>query len=430
MLWSVPGWGEPNTDPEVRPVFGFTGFLPDCGKYVFDVEVETPIFAAGTYCEGGAEHPEISQLLQFIEKTLSGRTILKLNLSFFDLSAPEFSRVLCRHLDHNTQSVILGTRRGNGDDLTVLKRCAESRAVPQIATFERGMDGFLASFHLKLLGIELDDGSRVTITGSVNPSRGHWRNTDYFLYFIEYPSQQDDWSPMFDYTGCIIKAVALEPLNSLDERLERRKIQGCSARSRERLKSWYGLVPFILPYDRDWLVAQLAFLAASNDTVRAYTQAGDYDLIVDTLVMARGLGHGVSVTMDDDTYYFHVNPEGRSTSRYLSDEAEELNFLLPLQLGGVEMRFVPTNHHDYGSGLGNFMHAKFVVFLDDGDIRASVVGSSNLTYAAYFANLESGFVVLRPPLLTQILEFSEEIDKTSIGYSGMPRRDLRPIKVE
>lgn len=400
-----------------QDVLRFIPNIPSCGKY----EYSTPkgaIVVNDTYCEPEFGTSSPNQLIAELERVLAGHTIRHLYMSFFAVTDPRFSTLICEHLSVSTQTVVVGTRRGQARDLEPLLACARKNAVAHVTSFERGTDKYVLSFHLKLLAIERDDGQFVTIGGSMNPTRNAELNVDYFIRAVE----KEDENYLYELARCVVSVVAVDPMDVLQDRLSTRNLHNCFTNQDVVFRDIYEVDPFILPIQRDLLLAKLGFLISGADEIKAYTQSGDYDVFVELFALAKRAGKIVEVTMDDDTYYFANNTVGRDERRYMSNEDEEQRFVVPLLKSGVQLKFVPTNHHDQI----NFMHAKFITFWRRGKLVQAFVGSPNLTGAAYTGNMEIGFLVRSPRLLEEIETFSKNLDKHSLPYEEMPSRDMRP----
>lgn len=390
---------EPSCLPREKPDQGANLYLIPENSFCSSVDMErnTPHFLA-----------------KFLETWLSNRKIVEIRVGFFAFSSPDVNNVICNNL--TSQSIVqVVVYDENLADANSFEKCANTVLATSFTAQSRGGVGEHGVFHIKIMVVKTDDGNALTLVGSANPTFQSNMNHDYYIAVAESGD-----TPFYELHRCWLDSVFQVPDGGDTTAKMAGRYQACKQKT--RLPVDFPLQPFLLPFDNDKFLPVLGFLMGNADKIGIAMEAMGWSPLCDLLLTAKQRNIEVSVTRDDDTWYFMKLPALRGLRDYWSD-VDDASCTDRLIGGNVEVNFVATNHYD---NPRNFLHAKLMIFFRSGVPTASIVGAANLTWAAFHANLENVYVMTDSDANKEIRDFLDRLATLATPAAQMPTSDASP----
>ncbi|WP_224702706.1 phospholipase D-like domain-containing protein [Devosia aquimaris] len=383
--------------PPVENV-AFFGNLPKCNavssgrepNVIPDTDRQLPTFEL--YCDAEDQERQGDSYLI---------SLLRINQGHFDqvdglfwaVADRTFSRVLCSALSPSAVHVRLFVG-GSDSALRPLLNCSLASAHKSVRSVPL-FDG-LSSFHPKFLAAVADNESW-TYVSSGNPTTRSATVVDFNVLFRGSATSQ-----LYLWHRCVVQIFERfmafpqdEPLKGLYQQC---RLPSYSTRDAS-------VVPYLMPFDQDAYLAQLAFWAGRSDEIDISSQSYNSDRILEIIRLAADNGAKVRYLRDDDIL-LSTDP----TVAGLANSYDE-HILWDRQLCGlgVSRRYLLTKP---GS---SFLHSKFFIFRGSFGIRV-LFGSGNLTYSAITDNLENNYFSSDEEVALGFAGFFDKLWQVSVDY--------------
>ncbi|NVP56056.1 phospholipase D family protein [Mycoplana rhizolycopersici] len=419
-----------NMQNEVETTIAVGMNRPLCGPYSYGNGLPN----ITSFCSDADLSKNLRQnALQLFEATVKHKTATEITYAFWAFSHQGWGEQLCKMMTQRTLSVRGAIDRGRERprDQRVpndVVGCAYQNGVRKIELSLLGQEGDFLEFHPKFVTARFEDGTAVTLVSSGNPTRNSEYNFDVSILFKETTPGS---TPIHDWHQCAFGAFTDEdgkPITSYTDAA--RRYYKCAA-SLDAGTS-IGVTQFLLPFDRSKLTNRISFLLGGSSRVSVAVQSADSLLLRDMFLQATKRGTAFRVLRDDDLLYV-----GASTSGARSGDGEFMNrqyerdvWLRPLIDAGAEVRYLATNNLDNSNPnaklLGNFLHLKIIVFEAEGRSPTILVGSANLTDAAFGHNVENVYLVENPVVVKSLLASFDQVWLDGRSQADLPLQNERP----
>ena len=393
-LWiMVAGqWAEPTY------TISFFGNIPSCNalssgrepSLIPDADRPLPMFQL--FCDTRDQERLGNSYLKTFLATKLGRFDQVAGV-FWAIADRTFSTLLCSAMSPAATHVRLFV--GGGDSsLGPLSNCELSSAYKNIRSVPL-LEG-LASFHPKFLAAAAGTDSW-TYVSSGNPTTRSATVIDYNVLFEGAATSQ-----LYLWHRCVVQIFDHFIAFPQDEPLER-LYQLCSLPSYSVRDA--SIVPYLMPFDRDSYLSELAFWSGRSDSIDISSQGYNSDTILHIIQLAANNGASIRYLRDDDIL-LSADPG----TLQISNSYDE-HILWDRQLCGpnVSRGYLITKP---GSG---FLHAKFFIFRGSFGTRV-LFGSGNLTYSAITDNVENNYFTSDEGLSLGFTQFFDSLWWMSVSY--------------
>lgn len=393
---------------------------PKCGPYSWGQNVRD----VQTYCaDKDANGEEVHPVRDPLAMETGKQAAVEMTLGMWAFSHAGWRNQLCDLIATTTKSVEIGLDLGHDQEVRESEEaqkviaCARAAATPTARLDYLGQAGDFNEFHPKFLGLKLQDGTARTVISTGNFTRGSQFNIDLSMLIAEGADH-----PIYDWHACVLPAFMDEHAKLVsDYRAVGKKFDKC----REMLSlPSAGVTPFLLPFDRSELQTRIAMLAGGSNRISISAQGADSLPLRDLFLAAVRDGVRLRMLRDDDLIY------AQRSRDLMNNPYEREVWARPLVDAGAEARYLLTNHHDSklpGKAVrGNFLHLKLLIFERIGKPTVVMLGSANLTAAAFSFNVENVYLIDNPVVVASILSFYEALWGSSLSQAQVPQPSRRP----
>lgn len=349
---------------------------------------------------------ELHYITSNLLKIIGDESIISFDVAMFSFNDQLSAYYICDKFSSNTKHVSITTQKGNSKSTAnYLTECAREKGVKSTSTAQLGRENDLNSYHPKILKV-VTQSKNILAISSGNISVGK-RNLDYTTFFV---TQAQEQSPLIDWATCIIASLNSQKFNNTQSGVYEVKL-AC-----EELKMNLETEDvFILPSDSSDFLFKAAILGGDSDEVMIASQGFNSNRVFYILKQLLEKGKKVKILLDDDIYWSREGYETRGTLMNYSYEYS--NYLVPLISLGAEVRYLITNHHSLPS---NYFHGKAMIF-NKKNIYNALLGSSNMTNAAFRTNVEVNFELNGLPAAQAEHWFSSLWDR-AVEHDKMPAK--------
>ncbi len=376
----------------------FSGNIPYCNalssgrepSLIPDADRSLPIFQL--FCDAHDRERQGNSYVKTFLATQLGR-FAQADGIFWAITDRNFSELLCSAMSPTATHIRIFVG-GSDSSLRPLSGCnlsstyTSARSVPPL-------EG-LASIHPKFLAAAAETESW-TYVSSGNPTTRSNTVID-FSVLVE----GSVTSQLYLWHRCIVQIFDRFMAFPEDKSLER-LYQQCSLPSYSVRDA--ATIPFLMPFDQDAYLSELAFWAGRSDSIDISSQSYNSDRLVNIILRAAKNGAKIRYLRDDDIL-LSADPGALQIANGYDE-----HILWDSQLCGpnVSRGYLITNPQ-YG-----FLHAKFFIFKGSFGVRV-LFGSGNLTHSAITNNLENNYFTSDEELSLGFVGFFDRLWSMSVSY--------------